>query len=124
MHDFLSRQKHNDSNPHDIMPISFNMYLVLHDKYYDVRNTENCLVQTRSQTKSTRIKLPEVHGMRNNLDPNILPEKQHTNPIKGNTEKPHIGQERAGMRRKRPSPINQTITQQSELSQKFLEQQK
>ena len=30
--------------------------------------------------------------MRKNLDPNILPEKQHTNPIKGNTEKPGIGQ--------------------------------
>ena len=55
--------------------------------------------------------------MRKNLDPNILPEKQHTNAIKGNTEKPHIGQGRAGMRR-RPSPINQTITQPSQLSQK------
>ena len=45
--------------------------------------------------------------------------KQHTNPIKGNTEKPHIGQSRAGMKRRRPSPINQTITQLSELSQKI-----
>ena len=60
--------------------------------------------------------------MRKNLNPNILPEKQHTNPIKGNenlTEKPHIGQGRAGMRRTRPSPIDQTITQPSELSQKI-----
>ena len=57
--------------------------------------------------------------MRKNLDPNILPEKQHTNPIKGNTEKPHIAQGRAGMRRRRPSPINQAIIQPSELSQKI-----
>ena len=58
--------------------------------------------------------------MRNSLNPNILPEKQHTNPIKGNTEKPCIGQSRAGLRR-RPSPINHTIIQPSELSQKILE---
>ena len=57
--------------------------------------------------------------MRKNLDANILPEKQHTNPIKGNTEKPYIGQGRAGMRRRRPSPINQTIIPPSELSQKI-----
>ena len=28
--DFLSRQKHDDSDPHDIIPISFNMHNVLH----------------------------------------------------------------------------------------------
>ena len=41
--DFLSRQNNDDSNPHEIIPISFNMYQVLHEKYY---NTENYLVQT------------------------------------------------------------------------------
>ena len=73
--DFLSRQHHDDSNPHEIIPISFNMYQVLCEKYYDVGNIGNYLVQTRSQTKSNGIKLPEVHGGRNNLDPNILLEK-------------------------------------------------
>ena len=34
--DFLSRQKHNDSNPHEIMPISFNMHSILHEKYYNI----------------------------------------------------------------------------------------
>ena len=28
--DFLSRQNHDNSNPHEIIPISFNMYQVLH----------------------------------------------------------------------------------------------
>ena len=28
--DFLSRQKHDDSNPHEIIPISFTMHNVLH----------------------------------------------------------------------------------------------
>ena len=57
--------------------------------------------------------------MGKNLDPNIKPEKQHTNPIKGSTEKPHIGQGRAELKRKRPDPINQAIIPPSELSQKI-----
>ena len=32
LNDFLSRQKHGDSNPHEIIPISFNMHNVLHEK--------------------------------------------------------------------------------------------
>ena len=36
------------------------MYQVLHEKYY---NAENYLVQTRSQARSSGIKLPEVHSM-------------------------------------------------------------
>ena len=28
--DFLSIQQHDDSNPHEIIPISFNMHSVLH----------------------------------------------------------------------------------------------
>ena len=99
--DFLSRQNNDDSNPHKIIPICFNMYQVLHENYY---NTENYLVQTRS----SGIKLPEVHGMGKNLDPNIKPEKQHANPIKGSVEKPHIGQGRAGLRRRR-SELSQII---------------
>ena len=72
----------------------------------------------QSQTRSSRIKLLGVHGVSKNLDPNIQPEKQHIRPLKGNgisQEKPQIDQGRAGMRR-RPPPINQTITWTSELS--------
>ena len=54
-----------------------------------------------------------------NLYPYIKPEKQHANPIKGSIEDPHIGQGRAGLKRKRPDPINQTINLPSELSQKI-----
>ena len=39
--DFLSRQNNDDSNHHEIIPISFNMHQVLHENYY---NTENYLV--------------------------------------------------------------------------------
>ena len=34
----------------------------------------------QSQAKSSEIKLPEVHGVRKNLNPNLRPEKQHTLP--------------------------------------------
>ena len=76
-------------------------------------------MQTRSQARSSGIKLLKVHGMRKNLDPNMKPEKQHANPIKGSLEKPCIGQGSAGLRSKRPDPINQTIIPPSELSQKI-----
>ena len=54
------------------------MHKVLHINYY---NIEDYLVQTRSQARSSGIKLPEVHVMGKNLDPNIKPEKQHVNPM-------------------------------------------
>ena len=93
---FLSRQNHDDSNPYEIIPISFNMYQVLYENYYNIGNTGNYLVQTGFQMKSSGIKLPEVHSMIKNLDLNILPEKQHTNPIKDNMERSHIGKGRSG----------------------------
>ena len=111
-HDFLSRQKNDNSNHHEIITISFNVYKILIDNYY---NNEKYLVQTRSQAKSSGIKLLEVHVVRKNLDPNIKSEKQHASSKKGSVEKPCIGQGRAGSRRKRPDPINQTINQPSVL---------
>ena len=33
--EFLSRQNVNDSNPHEIIPASFNLMTVLHDKYHN-----------------------------------------------------------------------------------------
>ena len=77
------------------------------------------MIQTRSQAKSSGIKLLEVHGMGKNLDPNLKPEKQHPIPKHGSMERPHVGQGRAGSRRKRPDPINQSIDKGSKLSQKI-----
>ena len=34
--EFLSRQKNDDSNPHKIIPISFNTYKILNDNYYNI----------------------------------------------------------------------------------------
>ena len=87
--DFLSRQNNDNSNPYEIIPISFNMHHILHKNYYDI---EKYLVQTRFQARFSEIKLLEVHDMGKNLDSNIKPEKQDANPIKGSIKNQHIGQ--------------------------------
>ena len=69
--DVLSRQKNDDSNPHKIIPISFNTHKMLSENCY---NIDNYSVQARSQTRSSGIKLPEVHVVGKELDPNIKPE--------------------------------------------------
>ena len=43
--DFLSRQTHDDSDPHDIIPISFNMHNMLHERYHKIETKERYLVQ-------------------------------------------------------------------------------
>ena len=48
-----------------------------------------------------------MHGIRKELNPNLRPEKQHAMPKKGMTERPCIGQGRAGLRRKHADHINQ-----------------
>ena len=73
--------------------------------------TDKYLVQTRSQAKSSGIKILEIHGANKGLDPHVQPGKQRplpslpiqsidkglpTHPIL----KPRIGQGRARLRRK------------------------
>ena len=64
--DFLSRQKIDDSNSNEIILISFSMRDVLQDRYYNLGNMtkdDKYLMQTRSQAKSSGLKVPEVHGI-------------------------------------------------------------
>ena len=77
---FLSRQTHHDSNPHEIIPFSFNMYSIVQEKYHTIGNSGRYVVQTWSQAKSSGLKLPDVHGVSKSLDLNIWPEKQFANP--------------------------------------------
>ena len=105
--DFLSRQKNDNINPSEIIPISFNTYSILEDN----RNIDICkgndgkyLIQTHSQAKTSSTKLLEVPGIRKELNPNLRPEKEHAMPKQGISEKPQVGQGRAGLRRRRPEP--------------------
>ena len=74
-----------------------------------------------SQAKMSGTKLLEVHGVRKMLDPNLRPEKHHAMPKKGITEKLHIGQGRAGLRRK-PEP--DCINQPSDVTRRISERSK
>ena len=68
--DFLSRQNISDGDTNEIIPISFNMRMVLQDKYYNLDEKEGkFMVQTRLQMKASGVQMPEVHGSRKRLDP-------------------------------------------------------
>ena len=59
--DFLSRQQGDRSDPHQIIPISFNMKEILKRNYQDV--VKNAfMVQTRSQTKSKGVTIRDMVG--------------------------------------------------------------
>ena len=119
--DFLSRQKTDDSNPHELIPISFSIKSQASNHFYHIDNEINLprkdkyLVQTRSQVRSSGIRLPEIHGGNKGLDPHMQPGKQKSFPVqtinKGMPTHPipipRIGQGRAGLRRKvkAPQPI-------------------
>ena len=105
--DFLSRQKTDGSNSHEIILISFSMREVLQERYYNLGSmTENdkYLVQTRSQANSSGVKLLEVHGVEKGLVLHIKPERQK--PIYLPTDKrllipkPRLEQGRARIKRK------------------------
>ena len=69
-------QTHDDSNPHEIIPISFNIYNTLYENYHSIEIEDKYLVQMWSQTKAAGITLPEVHSTKKTLDMNVLPEKE------------------------------------------------
>ena len=81
---------------------------VLQENYYNLGDmTEDYiyLVQTRSQAKSSGVKVPEAHGIGKSLVPHVKSERQKS-VVKLPTDKrlpipkPRIGQGRARIRRK------------------------
>ena len=124
--DFLSRQKTDDSNLHEIILISFTLRSQVGNHFYQINNeidqpkTNKYLIQIRSQAKSSGIKVLEIHGANKCLNPHVKLGKQRplptqpmhslpptslvhhvdkgppTHPI----PKPRIGQGRARQRRK------------------------
>ena len=95
--DFLSQQNSDDSNPSEIIPISFNTYKILENnrnfgKCNNIINNtsahEKYLIQMCSQAKSSGTGLTEVHGVKKKLDPNLRTEKQHTISKQGKLERP------------------------------------
>ena len=80
--DFLPRQRTDDSNPHELIPISFSLRDQVSNCFYCIDNENNLprkdkyLVQTRSQVRSSGISLHEMHGANKGLDPHVQPSKQ------------------------------------------------
>ena len=82
-------------------------------------DTNKYLIQTRSQAKSSHIKVPEIDGVNKGLNPHVKPERQkplpslptHSSPTTNLAQpvdkgpptqiipKPRIGQGRAGLRK-------------------------
>ena len=111
--DFLVRQMTDNSNPHEIMPISFNMKAILKDRYYNIVNDSRYLAQTHSQAKDSGIKLPEVHSVDKGINPYIKPERRilkSQNPV----NKPKLGQAREGLRREMKAPTQVQLQSQDE----------
>ena len=99
--DFFLQQNNDNSNPNEIIPISFDMHKILESNLNNFNknssfNDRKYLVQMHSQTKTSGTKLPEVHGVEKSLNPNLRPEKQHAIPKQGKSERLQMGQGRAG----------------------------
>ena len=87
--DFSSRQKTDDSNPHEIIPISFTLKSLACEHFYQFNSmtgiseteTNKYLIQTRSRAKSSDIKVLEIHGVKKGINPHVMPERQRPLPI-------------------------------------------
>ena len=86
--DFLSRQKTDSSNSHEIIPISLTLKSLMGNLFYQIDNMNEIsqpemkkyLIQTRSQTRSGGIKVMEIHGANKGLNPHIKPGRQRPLP--------------------------------------------
>ena len=74
--DYISRHRKKDMDPSDLIPISF----CCMDVFRRLLETDHALevynISTRSSTKASGEKPPEVHGADKPLDPNLKPEHQ------------------------------------------------
>ena len=100
--DFLSRQKIDDSNLYEIIPISFSLRTVPQVKYYSLEGeSDRYMIHTRLQIKVSGVQLPEVLGSKKRLDPHKKPERQPQPIVSSEIDrKPRLGQGRAGVKGK------------------------
>ena len=65
--DYLSRNRNDDEDPAELIPVSF----------CKIRDIEEFCVATRALVKASGETIPEVHGVDKELDPHITPEQQY-----------------------------------------------
>ena len=90
--DFLSRQQGDNSDPHQIIPISSNMKEILKQNYQNYAK-DTFLIQTKSHIKAKGVNVPAVHGATKPLVTHDIPEmwpvktrRKETTPIIINDE--------------------------------------
>ena len=107
----LSRQMHDTSDSHEIIPISFNMYKTLHEVYYKDDEIDRYLVEMQSQTKVAGIKFPEVHSTMNTIliHSPIEKQKPQIQERQVDNNKPKLGRGRAGMQCKQLQLVADTL---------------
>ena len=74
--DYLSRHRNKDLDPSELIPISFCCLSVFRSFLETQHGLEVYNIGTRSSTKASGEKPPEVHGADKPLDPNLKPEHQ------------------------------------------------
>ena len=75
--DYLSRNRNEDEDPADLIPVSF----------CKIRDIEDFCVATRALVKASGETVPEVHGVDKELDPHITPEQQYVSKVAAETPK-------------------------------------
>ena len=73
--DYLSRNRDDDEDPAELIPVSF----------CKKRDIDEFCVATRASVKASGKTVPEVHGVDKELDPHVTPEQQYVS--KENTPK-------------------------------------
>ena len=69
--DYLSRNRNDDEDPAELIPVSF----------CKIRDIEEFCVATRASVKASGETVPEVHGADKELDPHITPEQQYVSKV-------------------------------------------
>ena len=68
--DFLSWQIEDDSNPHEVIPISFNIWEILQDNYYQL-TTDIYNVQTWAQAQANNPTMPNTQPKKQKATPEV-----------------------------------------------------
>ena len=93
----------HSSNPHEIIPISFDMKAILKYRYYNMGNNSKYFIKTHSQTKASGIKLSEAHNVVKGINPDIKPERQVLKS-QNSADKSKLGQGRECLRKETKAP--------------------
>ena len=105
--DFLSRQIEDESNLHEIIPISFNIQEILQDNYHQLTETYNMQMRAQAKVQANTTSMP-----------NTQPKKQKTTPE--TTRVPIQTEERKREFKAQPNRVTQQVPRNSVLPPEFM----